>query len=392
MTNKPALTADWLQAPALLSVFAALGADNARLVGGCVRDSLLGQRVSDIDLATTHQPDQTMALAQAAGLKAIPTGIQHGTITLVAQGETFEVTTLREDVETDGRHAKVAFTSDWQADAARRDFTMNALYADASGAVTDYFGGLADLASRTVRFIGAPSERIREDGLRILRFYRFSARFSDILDAEGRAACKHWAGALKSLSRERVRSEWLKLLASDNPAPCVAAMHEDGVLQTFLPEGDAAALTALADRERAVGVPAGAMRRFAAMVPVDAKQVEKIARRFKCSNVQREQLLALTQRIEASQDAAVVLYRHGAVGGVDLALLSDVPLEYAQSLAAAAQTYEKPDFPIRGQDLLEHTPLRGAEIGRAIFQLEERWIESGFALSRDELLALAIAP
>lgn len=391
MTDQTRLQAPWLAAPALAKVFAALGAGSARLVGGCVRDGLLGLDVSDIDIATVHAPEETAALAQACGIKAVPTGIAHGTITLVVDGTAFEVTTLREDVDTDGRHATVAFTDDWQADAARRDFTINALYADLDGQVYDYYGGRADLEARTVRFIGDPHARIQEDALRILRFYRFSARFSQHLNEAGRAACRHWASAIKSLSRERVQGEWLKLLAANTPAPSVSAMHEDGVLRAFLPEGQMDGLMRMLAREQAHALPPHAMRRFAALLPADRKLSEKIARRFKFSRADREGLIELTQRIDASVNAKALVYRCGAAQAVTVAALSDVPEQVLLSVIDTARAWQPPDFPLRGQDLLASTPLRGAQIGRALFDLETRWIDSGFSLSKTQLMALAQA-
>lgn len=389
MTSQQHLRTPWLASPALTQVFAALGTGSARLVGGCVRDGLLGQHVSDIDIACVHPPEETRALAQAAGLKAIPTGIEHGTITVVADGTAFEVTTLREDVETDGRRAKVAFSDDWQADAARRDFTINALYAQADGTLHDYFGGQADLAAGKVRFIGSPVDRIKEDGLRILRFYRFSARYSDGLDLDGRAACKHWTGALKSLSRERIQTEWLKLLSAIDPVSTVNAMHEDGALQAFLPEARPSQLAALISLEARYDLPAEAFRRFAALLPASADQSEKIARRLKCSNRQRERLIKLAVRLDAASDPHSVVYEHGAERAMDLAVLSDLPDDLRGVVIETARTWQPPVFPLRGQDLLNKTQLRGAQIGRALFQLEQRWIESGFTLTQEELMAAA---
>lgn len=391
MTDLKRLQAPWLAEPALAKIFAALGADAARLVGGCVRDGLLGLGVSDIDLATTHAPEQTIALAQACGIKAVPTGIAHGTITLVVDHKAFEVTTLREDVETDGRHATVAFTDDWQADAARRDFTINALYADADGQVYDYFDGRADLDQGCVRFIGDPTARIQEDALRILRFYRFSARFSKQLDVEGRAACRHWASAIKSLSRERVQGEWLKLLDVEHPALSVTAMHEDGVLKAFLPEAQTEGMMRLLELETTYDFPRNPLRRFAALLPADGTLSEKVARRLKFSRADREHLVALAQRVDGSIDAKALVYRCGAARAIDLAALSDVPVQALEAVIETASAWQPPQFPLKGKDLLAHTPLRGAQIGRALFELETRWIDSSFSLSKSELMALAQA-
>lgn len=391
MTDPKRLQTPWLAEPALARVFKALGADNARLVGGCVRDGLLGMAVSDIDLATTHAPEQTIALAQACGIKAVPTGIAHGTITLVVGSQAFEVTTLREDVETDGRHAVVAFTDDWQADAARRDFTINALYADAQGQVYDYFEGRSDLDAGRVRFIGDPHARIQEDALRILRFYRFSARFSGQLDDDGRAACRHWASAIKSLSRERVQGEWLKLLNVKDPALSVTAMQEDGVLKAFLPEAQIDGMMRLLKLETAYDLPRRPLRRFAALLPPDPTLSEKVARRLKFSRADRDHLVTLSQRVDGSVDIKALIYRRGAERAIDLAAVSDLPLPLFEAMRDTAIGWEPPQFPLKGQDLLDHTPLRGAQIGRALFELETRWIDSRFSLSQSELLTLAQA-
>ncbi|MBN9263737.1 MAG: CCA tRNA nucleotidyltransferase, partial [Hyphomicrobium sp.] len=229
--------APWLERPetrAVLSALAAAGHE-ARIVGGTVRNALLGEPVTDVDIATTATPDETMAAARAAGLDAIPTGVSHGTVTIVAHHVPFEVTTLREDVETFGRHARVAFTADWAADARRRDFTINALYCDANGTISDPLGGLADLAARRVRFIGDARERIREDALRILRFFRFHARYSaEAIDAEGLAACAAERHLLAKLSAERVRAELLKLLDAPGAARAIAVMAAYGFIVEIL--------------------------------------------------------------------------------------------------------------------------------------------------------------
>jgi poly(A) polymerase len=262
---------------------AALGGDagKARFVGGVVRDTLLGLDVSDIDLATTHSPALVMERLQAAGIKAVPTGIAHGTVTAVLASGPVEVTTLRRDVATDGRHAVVAFSSDWEEDAARRDFTINALYAEpGSGAVHDYYGGLADLAARRVRFIGDPYRRIAEDHLRILRFFRFHARFGEEVDMAALDACTARANDLMALSRERIASELLKLLVTAAAVPVMNLMVERGILRVVLPEIDAAGaarLAALAACEERAAITPDPIRRLAAIVP--AHDAEAVAAR-----------------------------------------------------------------------------------------------------------------
>ena len=260
--------ADWRRRPGLAALIAALGGpEEARLVGGAVRDGLMGLPVSDIDVATRLLPDDVMARLKAARIKAVPTGLAHGTVTAVTEGGPVEVTTLRRDVATDGRHAKVVFSNDWQEDASRRDFTMNALYADpVSGEVFDWFGGLADLEARRVRFIGDPLTRIAEDHLRILRFFRFHARFGKgPADGPSLTACTTRANDLMALSRERIAAELLKLLAAPQPAPAVRLMIDHGIFAPVLPEiRDAEPLEQLIAREAAAKVAGDPLRRLAA--------------------------------------------------------------------------------------------------------------------------------
>jgi poly(A) polymerase len=258
MTTKTLPAAAWTGREDLAALVAALdpdGAGTCRYVGGAVRDTLLGLAVKDIDMATQHRPEETQALLKAAGIRQVPTGLAHGTITAVLPGGPVEITTLRQDVSTDGRHATVAFSQDWREDAARRDFTINALYADPRTlALSDHFGGLDDLATRTVRFIGDAEQRIREDYLRILRYFRFQARFGSLpADAQAEAACAALAPGMKGLSRERIASELLGLLGLPDPAPTVARMAELGVLAQVLPEADPAPLPALIAAEAREG-------------------------------------------------------------------------------------------------------------------------------------------
>ncbi len=277
--------ATWRDHAGLRRVIDALGAGNARIVGGAVRDTLLGIDTADVDLATTHQPEHVVDLLEAAKIKAVPTGIKHGTITAVAGDAVYEVTTLRRDLDTDGRHATVAFTDDWREDAARRDFTINALYADpASGELFDYFGGIDDLEARRVRFIGDPLTRIAEDHLRILRFFRFLARFGDAPDPEGLKACTDRANDLMALSRERIANELLRLLVAPRAPEVVALMLERGIFAPVLPEiGDALRLATLARQEEAAGVAPDPIRRLAATLPRDPAAVAAVGARLKLS-------------------------------------------------------------------------------------------------------------
>ncbi|MDX1426079.1 MAG: CCA tRNA nucleotidyltransferase, partial [Kiloniellales bacterium] len=275
---------DWMTAPATRAVLAALGAEGAvpRFVGGCVRDAVVARPVTDVDIATPDPPQRVIALIERAGLKAVPTGLAHGTVTAVADGRPFEVTSLRVDVETYGRHAKVAFTDDWQADAARRDLTINALSCDPDGRIYDYFGGLADLRAGRVRFVGEPRARIREDYLRLLRFFRFHAHYGrGAPDPEGLAAAGELAPEATHLSGERVRAELLRLLAAPDPAPVVAVMAAAGVLRAFLPEAGpgpdgAAALAALGELPGATAEP-DPLLRLAALLPPDPAAAGAVA-------------------------------------------------------------------------------------------------------------------
>ncbi len=340
-----------------------------------MRDPLLGGAASDIDFATQLVPEATLARLRAAGIKAVPTGIAHGTVTAVADGLVAEVTTLRRDVSTDGRHATVAFTDDWRADAARRDFTINALYADPrTGTVDDYFGGLDDLAARRVRFIGAPLERIAEDHLRILRFFRFHARFGiGAPDAAGMAACVIRANDLMALSRERVRDEVLKLLAVDDPVPTVAVMAGQGIFTPVLPEVTLARVAELArvrEAEAEAGLPPNPLRRLAALLPVDAVLLDAVATRLRLSNAERKRLV-----LTAARDAglAELAYRDGIDSALDRALLRG-----DKDLAGFAATWTKPVFPLSGRDLIARGVPPGPEVSRLLGIGERAWIAAGF--------------
>jgi poly(A) polymerase len=361
----------WRSRESLIELVALLGGDTeTRAVGGAVRDTLLGLPVADIDLATQLLPEEVMARVKASRFKAVPTGLKHGTVTAVTPGGPVEVTTLRRDVATDGRHAEVAFTDDWHDDSARRDFTINALYGDiGDGAVTDYFGGLDDLDMRRVRFIGAPLERIAEDHLRILRFFRFHARFGrGAPDADGLAACTARANDLMALSRERIANELLRLLAGDDPAPTLAVMIEHGILKPVLPEIDAAGVARLAGMV-AVEHEASAIRRLAALIGPHPARAADIAVRLRLSNAQAKRLTLAAGWTEPGQPAAMV-YRLGLESAADRLLLrGDAP-------SAAALT-PPPALPMRGADLLAHG-LSGPDVGRTLAAIESAWIEAGF--------------
>ncbi len=370
----------WRKRRGMRRLLKALGAEDGltRYVGGAVRDDLVGFPVSDIDLATRLRPPEVIERLQATNIKTIPTGIDHGTVTAVSDGMTVEITSLRRDVSTDGRRATVAFTDDWKEDAARRDFTINALLADPlTGEIFDYFGGLDDLQTGHIHFIGDPLQRIAEDHLRILRFFRFHARFgSGAPDKAALEACAARANDLMALSRERIADELLKLLALDDPAATVRIMLERGILKPVLPEiepgrlGDLASLIAA---EQASGIGADALRRFAALLPREPALAETIAARLKLSNKARKRLACATDPgLESSPEA--LAYRAGPQCAADRLLLSG----NAQA-AAAIVGWKPPRLPISGGALMARGLPEGPIIARTLRAIEARWVAAGFA-------------
>ncbi len=366
----------WRNRPGLAALIAALGGPPAaRLVGGAVRDGLLGLPVSDIDVATRLVPDIVMQRLKTAGIKAVPTGIGHGTVTAVTEGGPVEVTTLRRDVATDGRHAQVAFSDDWQEDASRRDFTINALYADpVTGAVFDWFDGLADLEAHRVRFIGDPLTRIAEDHLRILRFFRFHARFGrDAPDAMALAACAARANDLMALSRERIAAELLKLLAARNPAPTIGLMIEHGILAPVLPEiVDASPLERLVEREEAARVAGAPLRRLAALIGPDVARARDIGARLKLSNTAVRRLAAAATR-ETDRPEALA-YHHGLDSAIDLVLLGNGP----PVGLGALENWQRPRLPIGGGTLIASGLAAGPVVAATLAAIEARWVAAGF--------------
>ena len=406
--------ADWLNDRHLQRLLAVLeeSGEEARVAGGAVRNTLLGQPVADIDIAATTVPEETIRRAEAAGFKTVPTGIDHGTVTIVAGGNTYEVTTLRADIETDGRRAKVIFGRDWKLDAERRDFTINALYAEADGTVVDLVGGVADIEARRLRFIGDADARIREDYLRILRFFRFFAWYGDGRpDAEGLKACARLKDGLGQLSAERIWSELKKLLSAPDPSRALLWMRQAGVLTGALPESEKWGIDAihgLARTEKDLGWTADPLLRLEAIVPPDAARMKTLAERLKFSAAEAERLRhwALTAAIEPKTtegELAKKLYRGDRGGFVDRLRLSlasararavennDALIEAGgfSRLLAFALKWQKPTFPLKGADLTELGASPGPKLGAILKNLEKEWVESGFELDRGTLIERA---
>lgn len=384
--------ADWTRRPGLALLARALGAEEIRWVGGAVRDSLLNLPVKDVDCATRLEPAVVIDRCASAGIRTIPTGIDHGTVTAILEDGPVEVTTLRRDVSTDGRRATVAFARDWRDDAARRDFTINALYAHPETlAVSDYFGGLDDLAARRVRFIGDPAARIREDHLRILRYFRFQARFGGSPDAAALAACSALAATLKGLSRERIGGELLRLLALPDPAATVRLMADAGVLAVILPEARArelAALEQLVASERAQRIEGDPLRRLAALVPPIPALAEAVAARLRLSKTQRARLVCAAER--TATDAAsprALAYRQGLACARDRLLLLGAD-------CGPLAGWSVPTFPLKGGAIVARGVAAGPEVARIMQDVERRWVDEGFPGPERiaELLSEALDP
>lgn len=370
------------QTQALLAALCAAG-HQALFVGGCVRNALLGMPVADVDICTDAAPEVVARIAGAAGFKVVPTGIEHGTVTVVAGDAVHEVTTFRRDVATDGRRATVAFSADIAEDAARRDLTINALYARADGTVIDPLGALPDLAARRVRFVGQAEARIREDYLRILRFFRFHAHFADPslgLDPEALAACAANIEGLGQLSKERIGQEMRKLLSAPDPAPAVAAMAAAGVLGAVLPGADAAALAPLVHLEAEQGLAPGWLRRLALVGGQDA------AEHLKLSRAEARALAALAPAARGADGPAVLGFRLGAERALDAlvirAALMGVPVP--PGARDEVQRGANAVFPLRAADL---PALSGAALGARLKALQEVWLHSGLTASKADLLA-----
>jgi len=371
--------AKWRRRRGMARLLDALGADEGltRYVGGAVRDELLHLPVNDVDLATKLRPEEVVERLEAVKIRAVPTGIDHGTITAVSNGHAVEVTSLRRDISTDGRRATVDFTDDWQEDAARRDFTINALFADPeTGEVFDYFRGVEDLNLRRVRFIGDPFLRIAEDHLRILRFFRFHARFGEgEPDPNALEACSARANDLMALSRERIADELLKLLSVADPTPTIAVMLERSILRPVMPEisvDSAASLNALVRAERDAGVSEDALRRLSALLPRDAALAERIAVRLKLSTKARKRLACGAEE-DLDVNPRALAYYVGHECAIDRLLLAGLTQE-----ASSISDWKAPRLPIGGGELIRRGLKPGPVVASTLRHVERQWVEKGF--------------
>jgi poly(A) polymerase len=389
----------WMTEGPAAAVMRALTAegDQARFVGGCVRDALMGRAIRDIDIATPLSPQRVTELLRKAGLKAVPTGIDHGTVTAVADKTGVEVTTLRRDVETDGRHAKVEFTDNWQADAARRDLTINALSADATGKLHDYFGGLDDLAAARVRFVGDPKQRIVEDYLRLLRFFRFHADYaSGPFDQPAVAAAKELAPNLKSLSGERLRQETLRLLTARRGPEVWGEMLGLGIVQHYLPWATSLdRLRWVAELEQRNGLDPDPIRRLAALTMTGCGR--EVAETLKLSRAEGERVIALDATrdpFDASSPQAVrrQIYAWGNDGARDRLLLDWLDrIDGAAGSAALGiiESWPRPRFPLKGADIVKMGVAEGPRVGEVLEMAESWWIERDFTPDRAACLVFA---
>jgi poly(A) polymerase len=398
--------AAWLKDAAVTGLLALLNRDGeeARVVGGAVRNALMDRAVTEIDIATTAEPPEVIRRTEAAGYKAVPTGVEHGTVTVVIDGRPFEVTTLRIDVETYGRKAKVVFGRDWAKDADRRDFTMNALSASSDGKVYDYVGGLADIAVKRVRFIGEPDKRIAEDYLRILRFFRFHAQYGEgPLDAASLFACIRARGGIEQLSRERVRMEVLKLIAGLHPAPTLAIMAECGILETVL--GGVPYLASFENvvkAEAALGIEPDATRRMGALGVWVLEDAERLSERLRLSNAEVERLLKLeywwrVKPAEGDRAARILLYLLGPASFVDRVLVAwsrsaaSVADQSWREFATMPQRWTAPRFPLRATDFINRGVPKGPAMGAVLRVAEQAWIDTDFPSDAVAIDAIADA-
>lgn len=399
--------APWLTNGPLPLLLRALDADGeeTRVVGGAVRNACLNLPVDEIDLATTALPQEVLRRAKAAGFHPVPTGIEHGTVTVVIGGKPFEVTTLREDVETDGRHAKVKFGRDWRRDAERRDFTINALYLKRNGGVIDFVGGMKDLEARRVRFIGDPETRIREDYLRALRFFRFHAGYAEgPMDPPGLSACIRARDGLATLSRERVRTELMKLLMARHAVPALAAMSEAGLLGALL--GGVPLLASysnLVKAEAAASLPKDAVRHLAALGVFVTEDADRLRERLRLSNAEFDRLSSMGDRWwqispeEREDGGRALLYRVGAENFRDRVLIALARSQAKDNdkswlnLLALPERWTPPKFPLAAKDFIDRGVTKGRALGLALAQAEEAWIAAGFPQDKSKLRSIADA-
>lgn len=403
--------AAWLKNSDLQSLFSLLNhsGEEARVVGGAVRNSLLGFPVDDIDLATSWNPHEVVVQIKDAGYKVIPTGIDHGTVTVVINSSVFEITSLRADIDTDGRHAKVEFGKDWKVDALRRDFTINALYLTVKGEVIDHVGGLADIEKRVLRFIGEPQERILEDYLRIMRFFRFFAWYgAGRPDSDGLKAVARLKSGLGQLSAERVWAELKKLLSAKDPSRALLWMRQAGVLSLILPESEKWGIDAvhgLVQAEKDLNWQADALLRLESLVPPDTARMNELGKRMKMSNAERARLEAWARLEPIKPEMSDMQLRKLLYHSSGKAVTDHIQLAYARArfeamtsdeamikagsyarLLEVAQNFKLPVFPVTGSDLLERGFEKGPQLGAALKKLEKLWVESGFQDSREKLL------
>jgi poly(A) polymerase len=398
--------AAFLQVPAVQQLLTLLGShgEEARVAGGAVRNVLLGHAVKDVDIATTALPSEVMRRCEVAGIRVVPTGIDHGTVTAIVDGVPYEITTLREDVETNGRHAVVKFGRDWGHDANRRDFTINGLYALADGTVIDLVGGLADIRSKTLRFIGDAGQRIEEDYLRILRFFRFFAWYGQGRpDADGIRAAARLKDNLAQLSAERVWAEMKKLLSAPDPSRALLWMRQAGVLTAVLPESEKWGIDAvhgLIGAESGYGWPIDPILRIQAMVPPYDAKMQALASRLRLSKVESNRLTLWASAkaaapIKSDKVLALELYQGDTQAISDrlkLALANELQKADKKAISGLSRqldfvtNWQRPVFPLAGSDMLAEGFEAGPEVGKRLKQLEEKWIASGFELTKAQLL------
>ena len=399
MASENRLNAAWLTLPETRTVMAALDAarpGGARFVGGCVRNSLRGTSVDDIDIATQLTPQETLSALEAAGIRAIPTGIEHGTVTAVVHTRPFEITSLRKDVETDGRRAVVEFTEDWEKDAERRDFRLNAIYAGPNGELYEIVpDSISDALDGRVIFIGDARERIREDYLRILRFFRFNAWYGAGVDKTGLAACAKLKDGLDKIAAERKWKELKRLLEAPDPAPALLAMEDSGVLETIIPGAVAGVVPALVSAEAALGLAPDPMQRVMALIPRRGRDVAMLAAALRLSRAEKARLVAWAApglgHVLGESEAVIreAAYWYSVEAVMDRALLDAVQGGRLSELAHLRDLLAKwirPVFPVGGDDAMA-AGLQGKEVGEALLRLEEAWVGSDFGMRRADLLA-----